>query len=130
MNRIIILGNVSREPEVRTTQGGIKTANFGIAVNRRYANQQGVHEADFFNVIAWREKAEFIEKYVTKGKKVCIVGSLQNRSYDTQDGQKRTVTEIVIDEIEFAGKKDEGRVEQKEQKPEQMTEANDEQLPF
>ena len=128
---MIILGNVSREPEVRTTQNGVKNASFGIAVNRRYANQQGVHEADFFNCVAWRATAEFVEKHVSKGKKICIVGSLQNRTYDTQDGGKRTITEIIVDEIEFAGAKtDEKKEEPKTEKPSEMVEDEESELPF
>ena len=105
MNKIFLLGNVSREVEVRTTQNGVKVANFGIAVNRRFTNAQGNREADFFTVIAWRGLAEFAEKYVEKGKKLIVIGSVQMRTYDAQDGTKRNVTEVIAEEIEFAGAK-------------------------
>lgn len=135
MNKIFLLGNVSREVEVRTTQNGVKVANFGIAVNRRFTNAQGNREADFFTVIAWRGLAEFAEKYVEKGKKLLIIGSVQNRQYDTQDGQKKNVTEIIAEEIEFAGtktdeKKTEGRAEQEKPKQPELTEVEDYDLPF
>ena len=108
MNKVILIGNLTRDPEMHTTPAGVNKASFTIAVNRRFSNQQGVREADFFNCICWREKADFAEKYVTKGKKLCITGEVQNRSYEAQDGSKRYVTEVMVEQIEFCGAKTDG----------------------
>ncbi|MBE5808158.1 MAG: single-stranded DNA-binding protein [Clostridiales bacterium] len=108
MNKVILIGNVVAEPEFRTTQSGISQCTVRIAVQRRFANQQGVREADFFNVIAWRNSADFASRYFHKGTRIVVEGSIQNRSYDAQDGSKRYVTEIIADNFEFAGPRQEG----------------------
>ncbi len=108
MNKVILVGNLANDPEPRTTQSGISQSTFRIAVQRRFANAQGVREADFFTVIAWRQNADFCNRYLKKGSKVALDGSIQNRSYDAQDGSKRYVTEIIVDNIEFAGSRSEG----------------------
>lgn len=100
MNQICIIGNICNDPEVRTTQTGTKVANFRVAVRRKYRNANGQHDADFFTVVAWRQSAEFAEKYLTKGRKVCAVGQMQSRQYDAQDGSKRTVWELIADNLE------------------------------
>ena len=100
MNRIILIGNLVADPEARTTQSGISQSTFRIAVQRRFANQQGVRESDFFTVIAWRQTAEFVNHYLTKGSKVAVEGSVQVRSYDAQDGSKRYITEVIADSVE------------------------------
>lgn len=103
MNKAILIGNLANDPETRTTQSGISTCSFRLAVRRRFANAQGVKEADFINIVAWRQLAELCAKYLTKGRKVAVEGSLQTRSYDAQDGSKRYVTEVVADSVEFLG---------------------------
>ena len=107
MNKVILIGNLANDPEPFTTQSGISRSTFRIAVQRRFSNAQGVREADFFTVIAWRQTADFCNRYLTKGRKVAVEGSIQNRSYDAQDGSKRYVTEIIADNIEFVGSRDE-----------------------
>lgn len=109
MNKVIMIGNLANDPEARTTQSGISQSTFRIAVQRRFANQQGVREADFFTVIAWRQTADFCNRYLSKGRRVAVEGSIQNRSYDAQDGSKRYVTEIIADNIEALGSRDEGQ---------------------
>ena len=101
MNKVIMIGNLVADPELRRTNSDIAVCTFRIAVQRRFANQQGVREADFFNVVVWRQQAENCAKYLAKGRRVGITGSLQSRSYDAQDGTKRTEVEIVADEVEF-----------------------------
>lgn len=103
MNKAILIGNLVADPELRRTGSDIPVCTFRIAVQRRYSNQQGVREADFFNIVAWRQTAELCAKYLTKGRKCAVVGTLQNRSYDAQDGTKRYITEVVADEVEFLG---------------------------
>lgn len=99
---------MTKAPEAFTTQGGTARSTFTVAVQRRFANAQGVREADFLTVVAWRGTAEFCNKYLTKGRKVCVEGSLQTRSYDAQDGSKRWVTEIIADHVETLDKRQEG----------------------
>ena len=101
MNRVILVGNLAADPESRTTQSGIAQCTLRIAVQRRFTNQQGVREADFFTVICWRQTAEFCSRYLSKGRKIAVEGSLQTRSYDAQDGSKRYVTEVIADNVEF-----------------------------
>lgn len=145
MNVFCGAGNVTKDPEMYTTQGGIKRANFTLAINRRFANAQGNREADFLPIVAWRQLADFAEKYIVKGKRVGVTGSVQVRSYDAQDGTKRYVTEIVADNIEFLTPRSE-ETQAEETVPqalpaevvqaralaiqEQLTEEYDDQLPF
>ena len=103
MNKVILIGNLAADPESRTTQSGVAQCTLRLAVQRRFANQQGVREADFFTVVCWRQTAEFCSRYLSKGRKIAVEGSLQTRSYDAQDGTKRYVTEVVADEVEFIG---------------------------
>jgi single-strand DNA-binding protein len=101
MNKAILTGNLVADPELRKTQSDISVCTFRIAVQRRFANPQGVRESDFFNIVAWRGLADTCAKFLTKGRKVGVIGVIQNRSYDAQDGTKRYITEIVADDVEF-----------------------------
>lgn len=103
MNKVILIGRLTRDPEMRTTPSGIATTSFSIAVQRNYANAQGDREADFINCIAWRKQAENIAKYCTKGSQVAVDGRIQTRNYDAQDGTKRYVTEVIADNVTFLG---------------------------
>lgn len=107
MNKVILIGNLAGDPESRTTSSGIANCTFRLAVQRRYANASGVREADFLPVVCWRQTAEFASRYLLKGRKVAVEGSIQTRSYDAQDGTKRHVTEIIADNIEFVGSREE-----------------------
>jgi single-strand DNA-binding protein len=103
MNKVILIGNLAADPELRRTSSDIPVCTFRLAVQRRFSNAQGVKEADFFTIVAWRQTAELCSRFLTKGRKCAVVGSLQTRSYDAQDGSKRYVTEVVADEVEFIG---------------------------
>lgn len=105
MNKAILVGNLTRAPEQRTTSSGIAVTSFTVAVNRRYKTQDGQQQTDFINCVAWRSTAEFVGKYFTKGMKIGVVGSIQTRTYDDRDGVRRYVTEVVVDEAEFVGSK-------------------------
>ena len=109
MNKVILIGNLANDPEPFTTQSGISRSTFRIAVQRRFANAQGVREADFLTVVAWRQSADFCNRYLTKGSKVAVEGSIQTRSYDAQDGSKRYVTEIIADSVESVGSRGDGQ---------------------
>ena len=108
MNKVILVGNLTRDPEYRTTPNGASVCNFSIAVQRRFANQQGVREADFINCVAWRQQADFVHRFFNKGRRIGVVGSLQTRTYDAQDGSKRYVTEVIADNVEFCDSRPEG----------------------
>lgn len=108
MNKVILIGNLTANPEAFTTQGGKTRSTFRLAVQRRYANATGVREADFLTVVAWNQTAEFCNRYLLKGRRVAVEGSIQVRSYDAQDGSKRYVTEIIAESVEALWAKDEG----------------------
>ena len=108
MNIVIISGNLANEPEAYTTQNGVSRSMFRVAVQRRFANAQGQREADFLTVVAWKNNAEFCNKYLHKGSRVAVEGNIQTRSYDAQDGSKRWVTEIVADHVESLDKRENG----------------------
>lgn len=101
MNKIILIGNLTRDPEASTTQGGVNFTRFNIAVNRPFTNANGERVADYFDVICWRQLAERCSKYLYKGSKVGINGSVQRRQYEDRDGIKRTSFDVVADEVEF-----------------------------
>lgn len=101
MNKVILVGNMVADPEYQTTASGVSLCKFRIAVQRKYKNEEGEYESDFISVVAWRNTADFVSKYLHKGNKVGLTGVLQTRSYDAQDGTKRYVTEVIADEIEF-----------------------------
>lgn len=101
MNKITLIGNLTRDPESNTTQGGVNFTRFTIAVNRRFTNANGERVADYFDVICWRELADRCAKYLFKGSKVGVNGSVQRRQYEDRDGIKRTSFDVVADEVEF-----------------------------
>ena len=132
MNKVILIGNLTRDPELTETPSGVPVCRFAIAVSRDYADSQGNRETDFFNITTWRGKAETCGKYLKKGNKVAVCGSWQNRSYEDKDGIKRTVTDVIASDVEFLTPKqseEESVVSVKRDRP-QMEEIDDNQLPF
>lgn len=105
MNKAILIGRLTRDPEMRTTTSGQATTSFTVAVSRPFANANGERETDFINCVAWRKQAENIAKYCQKGSQVAVEGRIQVRNYDAQDGTKRYVTEVVADNVTFLGSK-------------------------
>ena len=105
MNKVFLIGRLTRDPELRYTGNNTAVASFSIAVNRNFTNQAGEREADFINVVVWRKQAENVKNYLTQGSQVAIDGRIQTRSYDDADGKKRYVTEVVADNVEFLGSK-------------------------
>lgn len=108
MNRCFLIGNLARDPELATTKSGVSVCRFSLAVTRNFSNADGEREADFLNIIVWRGQAENCHKYLKKGSKCAVTGSIQTRSFDAQDGSKRYVTEIVADNVEFLNSKSSG----------------------
>lgn len=121
MNKAIIVGNLTKDPEMRTTPNGVSVTSFTVAVNRRYKSQDGQQQTDFINCVAWRSTAEFVAKYFTKGSRIGVVGTIQTRTYNDQNGNKRYVTEVVADEVEFAGSKTQNQDMQKPTEQESRT---------
>lgn len=107
-NKVILGGRLTADPELRQNPSGIAVTSFSIAVNRRYSKNASEQQTDFFNVVAWRQNAEFISRYFRKGSSICIVGTIQNRSWTDQQGQKRYATDIIVDEAHFVDSKGEG----------------------
>jgi len=103
MNKVILMGRLTRDVEMRQTPNGISLARFSIAVNRRFAGRDAQQQADFINCVAWRQTGEFVARYFQKGSMIAIVGSIQSRSWDGQDGKKQYATEVVVDEAYFTG---------------------------
>lgn len=101
MNKVFLIGNLTRDPELSQTPTGVSVCRLSIAVGRRFSNAEGGRETDFFNVTAWRGNAENCAKFLKKGNKVAVAGSIQVRNYERQDGSKGTAVDIVADEVEF-----------------------------
>lgn len=128
MNKIILLGRLSKDVEVRYTQANnTMVASFTLAVNRRF-KQEGQPDADFINIVAWSKLAEFCSKYFKKGQQVSIVGRLQTRTWEDENGQKRYVTEVVAEEVYFADSKKEENTQAPAQEQFEITNSDD--LPF
>jgi len=103
MNKVILMGNLTKDPQLTTSANGISFTRFDLAVRRNRQNENGEYESDFFTIVTFGKTAENCNKYLKKGSKALISGSVQNRSYEAQDGSKRYVTEIIANEVEFIG---------------------------
>jgi single-strand DNA-binding protein len=101
LNKVVLIGRLTKDPDLRYTTSNIPTVNFTLAVNRPFTNQSGVREADFINVIVWRKQAENVKKYITKGSLVAVEGRIQTRNYEDKEGKKVYVTEVVADNVQF-----------------------------
>lgn len=140
MNKAIIIGRMATDPEAFTTQSGISRSSFKVAVQRDHKNQNGTYDADFLPVVAWRQAADYVNRYLRKGSRIAVEGSIQTRSYDAQDGSRRYVTEIIADRVEGLGdpnrdaQQTQRQVAQQTQQAQQgandFTEVDDDQLPF
>lgn len=108
MNKVFLIGRLTRDPELRYTSSNIAVATFSIAVNRPFSNQAGEREADFINIVVWRKQAENIKNYLTQGSQIAVDGRIQTRSYDGEDGKKRYVTEVVADNVQFLDSRNRG----------------------
>lgn len=108
MNKVMLIGNLTKDPELTTTNNGVNFCRFTIAVGRNFTSADGEREADFLPVIAWRSQADNCYKYLKKGSKVAVIGSVQTRNYEASDGTRRYVTEIVAESVEFLTTKNSG----------------------
>lgn len=135
MNKVILIGNLTKDPELKETQSGISVCKFSISVNRKYQNADGEKETDFFNITAWRGTAETIARYCKKGNKVLVEGSIQLRKYEDDEGNSRTAIDITASEVEFLMPKshqddEEPPARKSKGKPELQLVDDDEDLPF
>lgn len=110
LNRIVLIGRLTRDPEMRYTPQGVPVASFSLAVDRPFTNQQGEREADFIDCVAWRKLGETVGNHLTKGRLVAVEGRLQVRSYEAQDGSKRRASEVVCDAVRFLDRPRDGQV--------------------
>ena len=127
MNKVILMGNLTKDPELRYTQSGKAVVKVGIAVRRPFSKEKNA--TDFFNLVAWDKTAEFFGKYLAKGSKVLIEGRLQNNDYTDQNGVKHYAVDVIVENVEFAGSK----VEKKSDEPKDEfdgTPVNDDDMPF
>ena len=105
LNRVILMGRITQELELKQTPSGVSVLSFSVAVERRYSKQDEEKQTDFINCVAWRQQAEFISKYFGKGRMIAIEGSLRTRNYDDKNGVKHYVTEVFVDSVSFTGEK-------------------------
>lgn len=116
MNRVELIGRITKDPELRYTSANVATCRFTLAVNRNFSNQNGEREADFINIVAWRNQAENIKKYVSKGSLVAVEGRIQTGSYD-RDGQRVYTTDVIADNVQFLEPKSQSQTRQTEMTP-------------
>lgn len=129
MNKVILMGRLTKDPEVRYTQAtNTMVTSFTLAVNRRFVKQGEVRQADFINIVAWNKTAEFVSKYFSKGQQVGVIGRIQTRNYDNEEGIKHYVTEVIAEEVYFAGEKKD--VEQNDTTTADFEITNSDDLPF
>lgn len=129
LNRIVLVGRLTRDPELRYVPSGAPVASFTLAVDRPFANQQGERETDFIDIVTWRRLAEQVSRHLSKGRLVAVEGRLQIRSYETQDGQKRRVAEVVADGVRFLDRKVTGAQTEAAQ-GEEFAEEPEQDVPF
>ena len=104
-NKVILIGNMVADPELKTTPNGVNVCSFRIAVGRRYTKPNEPQQTDFIDIVTWRNQAEFVTKYFTKGKPILVCGSIQTRNWEDKDGKKRTTVEVIADEVSFVERK-------------------------
>lgn len=130
MNRVVLVGRLTKDPELRYTPNGVPVATFTLAVNRTFTNQQGEREADFINCVIWRKPAENVANFLKKGSLAGVDGRVQTRSYDGQDGKKVYVTEILAESVQFLDPKSGGQGQQQQQNTQQTSQTRVNEDPF
>ena len=114
LNKVILMGRITADPEIKQTPNGISVLSFSIAVDRNYSKEE--KKVDFINLVAWRQTAEFIERYFTKGQMIAVEGSIQTRNYKDKTGAKRTAFEVVVSQVYFAGSKNDSPAKEQSSK--------------
>ncbi|PXA06875.1 single-stranded DNA-binding protein, partial [Staphylococcus pseudintermedius] len=116
LNRVVLVGRLTKDPEFRTTQSGVEVATFTLAVNRNYKNKNGEQQADFINCIVFRKQAENVNNYLNKGNLAGVDGRLQSRSYENQEGRRIFVTEVICDSVQFLESKNNNQSNNQQQR--------------
>ena len=131
MNKVILMGRLTRDPELRHTQSDVPVASFSLAVDRGYSRRDDSQQnVDFINIVAWRQQAEFVTRYFRKGSSICVVGTIQNRTWTDTNGQKRYATDIIAEEVQFVDSRGEQQGQAVPPAPEWTEVSADEGLPF
>lgn len=131
LNKVILMGRLTKDPEIRVTQSQISVASFTLAVERSFKSQNEERQTDFINIVCWRSTADFVGKYFTKGQLVAVSGRLQTRSWDDNEGKKRYATDVVADEVFFAeGKRDSATANNSMESSDFSAITDDDNLPF
>lgn len=134
MNNVSLIGRLTADPELRRTQSGLATTRFTVAVDRRFAKQGEEKQTDFINIVAWRQTAEFICKYFTKGQRIALTGSIQTGSYTDSEGKKRSTFDVIAENVEFCDSKNSQKTDTKSIEVESTADfeqmPDDKDLPF
>lgn len=139
LNKVVLIGRLTRDPELRYTANGVAVCTFTLAVDRNFSGRDGENQADFIPIVTWRKLAETCGKYLAKGRLVAVAGRIQVRNYETQDGSRRYVTEVVADEVRFLGRNTGETSQAQESEPQSFNqdipefepiEGEDDDLPF
>ena len=131
MNKVILMGRLTRDVDVRyTSTNNTMVASFGLAVNRRFAKEGEERQADFINIVAWGKTAEFCSKYFKKGQQISLIGRIETRNYDDKDGKRIYVTEVIAEEVYFAGGKKEDNSNAPFESTQDFSTVTDDDLPF
>lgn len=136
INNVVLMGRLTADPELKNTATGVEVCSFCIAVDRKYQSKDSEKQTDFINMVAWRQTAAFITKYFRKGQMIAIEGSIQTRSYEDKEGKKRTVFEVLADNVSFCGSKSESSADKSVSYAEVAAQANidvdanEDDLPF
>lgn len=129
LNKVVLIGRLTKDPEIRYTSGGTAVTRFTLAANRNYTNQQGEREADFIPIVVWRAQAESSAKHLSKGRLVAVSGRIQTGSYDTPEGERRYTTDVVADDVKFL-EWGERKEQVEDETPEFSPIDGDDELPF
>ena len=130
INKFFLVGNLTKDPELKETGTGITVCTFSIAVNRNFKTKEGKQDVDYFNIVTWRKQAENAGKYLSKGSSVAVIGAIQNRCYEASDGTKRYITEIIADDVQYLSKADKTKTVEKSGTQEVTGFPDDLDLPF
>jgi len=130
MNKVVLMGRLTKDPDIKCTQSNTQVASFSLAVNRRFAKQEEERQADFINIVAWSKTAEFVSKYFKKGQQVGVIGRIQTRNWEDENEVKHYITEVVAEEVYFADSKTENTNTEANYIPNDEPVMSTDELPF
>ena len=130
MNKVVLMGRLTKDPDIKCTQNNTQVASFSLAVNRRFVKQGEERQADFINIVAWSKTAEFVSKYFKKGQQVGVIGRIQTRNYEDDKEVKHYITEVIAEEVYFADTKKDNTENENPQQDDLAPIQDDDELPF